>query len=99
MHGEEGNPDGRRFRLSGERFATYGGWTNQLAAACSLRLRGNSTRSADRTLDALQRSAPSLGFMRFEAESSGFIPRGSFFKAIHLPARTHGRGFLPEARV
>jgi hypothetical protein len=73
----------------GERFATYGGWTNQLAAACSGRLRGDSTRSADRTLDALQRSAPSLDFMRFEAESSGFIQRGSFFSSTPFPARTH----------
>jgi hypothetical protein len=38
---------------------------------------------------ALQRSAPSLEVMRSEAARSGFILHGSFFKATHLPARTH----------
>jgi hypothetical protein len=37
----------------------------------------------------LQRPAPSLSFMGFEAESSAFIQRGSFFNLNPLPARTH----------
>jgi hypothetical protein len=93
LRGHEGNPEclgpeipGRRRLAPDERLATYGGWTNQLDYALPWRLRSSSTRSAQRTLDTFQRSAPSWNFMRFEAESNGFFQRGSFLKANLLPA-------------
>jgi hypothetical protein len=96
VQGYEGNPDEPGFRLSGRRglalgarFTSNGGWTNQLDDACPWRSWIDSTRSAKQTLKDLQRSAPSLNFMGFEAEANGFILRGSFFSSGLLPTRTH----------
>jgi hypothetical protein len=92
----EGNPEALGFRLSGRsglapwaRLATYGGWTTQLDDVRPWCLRGGSTRSANRTLKDLQRSAPSSDFLCSEAEGIGFTLRGSFFNSSLLPARTH----------
>jgi hypothetical protein len=96
QQGYAGNPDGYSFvplggpgLVTGVRIATDSGWSNQLNGTCAWGLRCSSARSAQETLNTLQRSAPSLDFMRSEAERSGFILRGSFFNETHLPARPH----------
>jgi hypothetical protein len=69
QQGYEGNPEALGFRFSGRRglapearLAPYGGWTNQLNDVCPWRLRGSSTRSANRTLKDLAALCAVFGF-------------------------------------